>query len=116
MRWMKFSIGLFFTGVGILGAFLPVLPSTVFFITAAYFFSQSSEKAEHWLLNHPRFGPPVVKWQEERAISKPAKVLATTGISVSAIIIYFAGMPPIAAGFAYAVLIGSLAYILSRPS
>jgi uncharacterized membrane protein YbaN (DUF454 family) len=116
MRWMKFSIGLFFTGVGILGAFLPVLPSTVFFITAAYYFSQSSEKTELWLLNHPRFGPPVVKWRKEKAISKPAKVLASGSITVSGVIIYLAELPLIASGFAFAVLIGSLAYILTRPS
>jgi uncharacterized membrane protein YbaN (DUF454 family) len=116
MRWMKFSLGLFFTGVGILGAFLPVLPSTVFFIIAAYFFSQSSEKAEQWLLNHPRFGPPVVRWRKERAIPKPAKMLATGGISVSGVIIYLAELPLLASGLAFSFLAGSLVYILTRPS
>jgi uncharacterized membrane protein YbaN (DUF454 family) len=80
------------------------------------FFSQSSEKAEQWLLNHPRFGPPVMRWREERAISKPAKMLATGGISASGIIIYFAELPLLASGLAFSVLAGSLVYILTRPS
>ena len=113
---MKFLIGLFFTGVGVLGAFLPVLPSTIFFITAAYFFGQSSEKTERWLLNHRQFGPPIIKWRENRGISKPAKVMATGGMSVSGVIIYLSELPLIATGFAFAVLIGSLAYVLTRPS
>lgn len=116
MRWIKFGLGILFVGIGIAGAFLPVLPSTVFFIVAAFYFSQSSEKAEKWLLNHPRFGPPVVRWRTSRAIPKPAKILASTSITISGLIIFLAELPLLAAGIAYTVLASSLAYILTRPS
>jgi len=116
MRWIKFSLGLLFTAIGIIGAFVPVLPSTIFFIIATFYFSQSSEKAENWLLNHPRFGPPVVRWRTSRAIPKSAKILASTSISISGLIIFLAELPLLVTGIAYTILASSLAYILSRPS
>ncbi|MDR0969491.1 MAG: YbaN family protein [Lentimicrobiaceae bacterium] len=116
MRWIKFFIGLVFVVLGIIGAFLPVLPTTPFFIVAAYYFGQSSEKAEKWVLNHPRFGPSVVRWRERGAIAPKAKVFSASGITCSGIIIAFTKMPDIALALAYVVLVYSLIYVLSRPS
>ncbi|TLP49111.1 DUF454 domain-containing protein [Cohaesibacter sp. CAU 1516] len=76
------SIGLILSGIGIAGAFLPVLPSTIFFIGAAYFFARSSPRLEAWLLTHPLFGPPVVAWQDHGAIPRKAKYLAFAGMAL----------------------------------
>lgn len=48
--------GFFFTGIGILGIFTPLLPTTVFLLIAAYFFSRSSERFYYWLLNSKILG------------------------------------------------------------
>lgn len=68
-------------GLGLVGAFLPILPSTIFFILAAACFARSSPALEARLLGHPVFGPPVVAWREHGAISKKAKILAMAGMA-----------------------------------
>lgn len=114
-RQMNFAFGIGCVGLGVLGAFLPVMPSTIFFILAAYFFSQSSERMEAWVLNHPRFGPPVRQWQETRSISRPAKIAALTGMSVSLVIMLVTGTPLIGLAFAIPTLIFSAIYVWTRP-
>jgi uncharacterized membrane protein YbaN (DUF454 family) len=62
---------------GIVGIFLPLLPTTPFVLLAAFCFSRGSLRCEAWLLNHPRFGPMVRDWRANRAIPLRAKQLAT---------------------------------------
>jgi uncharacterized protein len=62
---------------GIVGIFLPLLPTTPFVLLAAFCFSRDSLRCEAWLLNHPRFGPMVRDWRVNRAISLRAKQLAS---------------------------------------
>lgn len=112
---MNLGIGFFCVGLGVLGAFLPVLPSTCFFIFAAYFFGKSSSRFENWLLNHKRFGPPVVAWRESRAIPLHAKYLATAGMSVSVLVVYFGHAPTWVFFLTLAVVIPSAVYIWTRP-
>nr|WP_321464139.1 YbaN family protein [uncultured Cohaesibacter sp.] len=74
--------GLAFVAIGIIGVFLPLLPSTGFFILAAFFFARSSPRLERWLLNHRVFGPPVVAWRDHGAIPRKAKYLAFGGMAL----------------------------------
>lgn len=114
-RHMNFALGLGAVALGIAGAFLPVMPSTIFFIFAAYFFSKSSERMENWVLGHPRFGPPVRQWQATRSISRPAKIAALIGMSVSLVIMLVTGTPPIGLMFAIPTLALSALYVWTRP-
>lgn len=61
---------------GIVGIFLPLLPTTPFVLLAAFCFSRGSARIEAWLLAHPRFGPAIRAWRRHRAIPLPAKRLA----------------------------------------
>lgn len=61
---------------GIVGIFLPLLPTTPFVLLAAFCFSRGSTRCEAWLLGHRVFGPMVVNWREHRAIPWRAKQLA----------------------------------------
>ena len=115
-KQLNILMGFTCVGLGILGAFLPVLPSTCFFIFAAYFFGKSSTRFENWLLNHKRFGPPVVAWRESRAIPLPAKWMATGGMSLSLCIVYFGHAPFWVFLLTLAVILPSAAYIWTRPS
>lgn len=64
-------------GVGIVGIFVPGLPTTVFVLISAYAAARGSERLHRWLLAHPRFGPAIVDWQAHGAVSRRAKWMAT---------------------------------------
>lgn len=70
--------------LGIIGIFLPLLPTTPFVLLAAFCFSRGSERWEHWLLHHPRYGPMVRNWREHRAVPLRAKQFATVMMVLSA--------------------------------
>jgi uncharacterized membrane protein YbaN (DUF454 family) len=76
--------------LGIVGAFLPIMPTTVFLIGAAACYARGSEHFYHWLLHHKWFGPPIRDWELHRAMTVKAKVLAIVsmagGIAASAIL------------------------------
>jgi len=120
MRKMKRStyliLGLVNVGLGILGAMLPLLPSTCFFIFAAYFFSQSSERLERWILNHPRFGPTVVQWQKSRSIPLQGKLLASLGMSSSFGILLISGRSWTFLALSALFLALSALYVWTRPT
>lgn len=71
------TLGFFFLVVGIIGIFLPLLPTTPFLLLAAICFNQGSPKFHSWLLNHKWFGPPIRDWNQNRAIKLQNKILAT---------------------------------------
>jgi uncharacterized protein len=54
--------------LGILGIFLPLLPTTCFILLSAWCFSRSSDYFYNWLLNQKYFGPIIRHWQNDRAI------------------------------------------------
>lgn len=75
--------GLFFLLLGIIGIFLPLLPTTPFLILTALCFNKSSDKFHKWLINHRLLGPPILDWQQRRVIDKKNKLLASAMIFVS---------------------------------
>ncbi len=81
--------GLFFVGLGIIGIFLPVMPSTVFFIIAAVVFARSNPKWEARVMNHPKIGPPIRAFRERGAITRSAKIAAVTAMTISSVISAF---------------------------
>ncbi len=83
MRYGLMSIGIAATGLGILGAFLPVMPSTVFFLIALWAFSKSSLRMHRWLFTHPRFGHHLRAWHVHRVIPRRAKILAVSMMAAS---------------------------------
>lgn len=112
--WM--ALGCVFVALGFIGALLPVMPTTVFLILAAWAFARSSPRLEAWILNHPRFGPVVRAWRESGAIPPRAKAFASAGIAGGFIILHLTARPPVPVGLAVALfLAATLGWILSRP-
>lgn len=80
--------GLLFVAIGIIGMFLPLLPTTIFFILAAWCFARSSEKFHNWLHNNRLFGKYLRNYRIQKGMtikSKAASIaLLLIGISISA--------------------------------
>lgn len=74
------ALGLISLALGLIGMFLPLLPTTPFVLLAAYFFSKGSPKLHHWVISRPYFGPMILEWERHGIISIKAKILATTMI------------------------------------
>ncbi len=82
-RWAYLAAGHSFVALGIVGAFVPLLPTTVFLVLAASCYARASTRFYQRLMSHPTFGPIVRDWREHRSMSPRAKRLALTMIGVT---------------------------------
>lgn len=116
MRIVYLSLGWLLAAIGVIGVFLPVLPTTPFLIMAVACFARSSPRLEAWLLEHPKFGGPLRDWRERRAIPRKAKIAAVTMMSLSYAIFWFATSPPaLRAAVVAAIMIVPAIYVVTRP-
>ena len=82
-RYVLIGLGSIFLGLGVLGVFLPVLPTTPFVLLAGACYARSSEPLHQWLLSNRVLGPSMREWDENRSIGRRAKVMAILMIVVS---------------------------------
>ena len=68
--------GWLFVVLGVIGAILPILPTTPFLIVALAFFSKSSPKFHQMLLNNVWFGPILKQWEDKKTLSRQTKYKA----------------------------------------
>ena len=73
-KYLLIIVGCLSLGLGIIGMFLPVLPTTPFLLLSAGCFLRSSKSLYDWLLNHKYFGEYIKDFIEHRAISKKIKI------------------------------------------
>lgn len=83
MRGGYLILGWCCIGLGTAGIFLPLLPTTVFLLVAAWAFARSDERWHKWLLEHRRFGPLLECWQRHRAMPRKAKIAAFIALGIS---------------------------------
>lgn len=83
VRHIWFAVGIVSVALGVIGVFLPIMPTVPFLILAAFAFARSSPKLEAKLLNHPVYGPHIRNWRDKRAITRRAKWMATIAFIAS---------------------------------
>jgi uncharacterized membrane protein YbaN (DUF454 family) len=115
LRTLLFLGGLAALLIGIVGVFIPLLPTTPFVLIAAACFARSSPRFHTWILQHPKFGPLHRAWTESRAIPRRAKALATLMMAGSLLWIWWSVDPLYARVAATLTLVAAGAYIWSKP-
>ena len=74
--------------LGIMGIFMPLLPTTPFLLLAAAMFFRSSPRLYEWLLNQKRLGPYIRNFREYKAIPLRAKIISVSMVWLT--LLYFA--------------------------
>jgi len=103
------SIGWLSMALGVIGMFLPVMPTVCFILLAAFCFSKSSPRLHRWIRSLPRLGPMVCEWEQYHVIRRRAKVMATAMIALAAAWLLFA--VPVSA-LVKSVVIATMAAVL----
>jgi len=85
MKWILTALGLISLGLGILGIFLPVLPTTPLLLLAAALFLRSHKGLYDWLLNHPKLGPYIRNFMIHKSIPLKIKVLSVSLVWITLI-------------------------------
>ena len=86
-RWAWWLLAYVSLGLGIIGIVVPGMPTTVFVLIAAWAAARGSDRLHHWLLTHPRFGPPIRDSPAHGAVSRRGKWLATVTMAACAAIL-----------------------------
>ncbi|MDR2424071.1 MAG: YbaN family protein [Prevotellaceae bacterium] len=119
MKYLLITAGIISMSLGIIGIFLPLLPTTPLLLLAAALFARSSRRLHQWLLNHKVFGTYIRSFMEDRVIPVRVKIYAIslmwTSIILSAIIVDKLLVRCILAVTAICVTIHILSYKSHKP-
>ncbi|MBI2307737.1 MAG: YbaN family protein [Rhodocyclales bacterium] len=117
VRWLLWITGSVALLLGILGVFLPVLPTTPFILLAAACYAKASERFHRRLLAHRSFGPVIREWEEYRSMPLRTKKFAVSLMSLSiAVSIWVVAAYPWAQAFLAVVGICAGTWVWRIPS
>lgn len=102
-------------GAGVIGVFLPLVPTVPFMLLAAFCFARGSEKFHRWLVEHPRFGKAIRDWRAHGAISRRGKTAAVAAILAALVMSLVLQVRPEILGVQAVVMSCVLLFILTRP-
>ena len=111
------GLGLVCVLLGFIGAFLPLVPSTVFILVAAWCFARGNPRLLRRLRRHRVFGPALKAWRAGRDLSARAKVAAVVSITLTfGISIGFVVKPPLVKLLLALFALGLITYLLKQPT
>lgn len=76
MKLLFVVLGCISLGLGVIGVFFPILPTTPFLLLTAFLFAQSSSKLHDWLLHHKYLGSYIKDFLEYKSISLRVKIFS----------------------------------------
>lgn len=82
-KGLLMAVGWLSVVLGVLGIFLPLLPTTPFLLLAAACFVRSSPKFYQWLIQHPKLGRYILAYLEGSGIPKRAKIITIMMIAAT---------------------------------
>ncbi len=88
LRGLLFALGSLSLALGIIGIFVPLLPTTPFLLLSAWCFLKSSEKVYRWLYNQALLGAALRNWEHDKSISRFTKFMAVLMIALSVVLIW----------------------------
>ena len=80
VRKLYITLGFIFLIIGIVGLFLPVLPTTPFLLISASCFARGSQRFYLWLLNQPHLGPHINDWRKHKSLPLQTKLVAISSL------------------------------------
>jgi len=91
LRWTLLVSGFLAMALGVVGIFLPILPTVPFLLLALACFGRSSERFYNWLLDHAHFGPIIRPYLNGQGMPRASKVkaIALVWVSISFSAFYF---------------------------
>jgi uncharacterized membrane protein YbaN (DUF454 family) len=115
VRWLLLAGAVLCLALGVIGIFVPGLPTTVFILMAAWAAARSSPRLHEWLWYHPLFGTMLRNWAHGGCVNRHAKWSATVLMAVCAVILFFVTPHPWTAVLASACMAGVLCWLWLRP-
>ncbi|MBM4233413.1 MAG: DUF454 domain-containing protein [Gammaproteobacteria bacterium] len=108
-------LGFASVGIGVINAFIPLMPTTVFLLVGAWALGKGSPEWRTRLVNHPRFGRALRDWEDGRRVSRRGKRLAALGMAVSwTVLVVWRGFTPWSIGTGV-LLVGIASWLWRRP-
>ncbi len=101
--------------LGLVGVFVPGLPTTVFILLSAWFAARGSPRLLAWLEAHRLFGPMIVDWRAGGVVSRRAKWSATWMMAVCALILFWTVRHRWAAWLPCVAMAAVLVWLWRRP-
>ena len=115
LRWVYLGLALLFLLLGIIGIFLPVLPTTPFILLSAWAAARSSPRLLGWLEDHTAFGPMIRDWRRGGVVRRRSKWMATLVMAASGAYLLLSSHPRWAAWVAIACLSTLAVWLWRRP-
>ena len=83
MKKLFIILGSLSLGLGVLGIFVPLLPTTPLLLLSAALYFKGSPRLYEWLINHPRLGEYIRNFREHRAIPLRAKIVSVSMVALT---------------------------------
>ncbi|RAR76601.1 hypothetical protein AX018_104525 [Paracidovorax anthurii] len=115
VRWLLLGFAGLSLALGIIGIFVPGLPTTVFILMAGWAAARSSPRLHAWLWRHPVFGAMLRNWADGGRVSRRAKWSATALMGLSGIVLVVSPAPRWVAIGSSLCMAGVLAWLWCRP-